>query len=111
MFMVADSEILDNPILSFQIIERFEQGCAGMDCPKRQFENREGARFCKKCGATLERKSPSRGSPYDQDSVFCDECGQDLRKPVETAPIDYSQPQCYINRALESESLLNTTIR
>ncbi len=46
-----------------------------MKCPKCQFDNREDAKFCKKCGIKLELNCPSCGHPYEQDSQFCDECG------------------------------------
>ena len=54
-----------------------------MKCPKCQFENREGAKFCKKCGNKLERICPSCGHPYQADSIFCDECGHNLTIPAE----------------------------
>ena len=46
-----------------------------MQCQKCQFENREGAKFCKKCGNNLALLCPSCGHPYLADSIFCDECG------------------------------------
>jgi class 3 adenylate cyclase/tetratricopeptide (TPR) repeat protein len=46
-----------------------------MRCPQCQFENREGAKFCKKCGNKFELLCPSCGHPYQADSIFCDECG------------------------------------
>jgi len=54
-----------------------------MKCPKCQFENREEARFCKKCGTKLEFTCPSCGHPYGEDSLFCDKCGQRLDEAVE----------------------------
>ena len=30
-----------------------------MQCPKCQFDNREGAKFCKECGAKLEITCPN----------------------------------------------------
>jgi len=51
-----------------------------MKCPKCQFENREGAKFCKKCGSRLELLCPSCGHPFEVDNLFCDECGQKLEK-------------------------------
>jgi class 3 adenylate cyclase/tetratricopeptide (TPR) repeat protein len=51
-----------------------------MKCPNCQFENRDGAKFCKKCGFKLELTCPSCGHPYEQDSLFCDECGQRLEE-------------------------------
>jgi class 3 adenylate cyclase/tetratricopeptide (TPR) repeat protein len=52
-----------------------------MKCPKCQFDNRDGAKFCKKCGKKLELGCPSCGQSYKSDSIFCDECGCDLSKP------------------------------
>jgi len=53
-----------------------------MKCPECQFDNREGAKFCKKCGAKLEHACPKCKSVLTADSMFCDECGYDLHKPV-----------------------------
>ena len=78
-----------------------------MRCPECQFENREGAKFCKKCGAKLELACPKCNSDLTPDSFFCDECGYDLRKPVKISPIDYSQPQFYTPRFL-AEKILTT---
>jgi class 3 adenylate cyclase len=76
-----------------------------MKCPKCQFENREGAKFCKKCGAELELKCPSCGSRYQTDSIFCDECGYDLQTPKEAPPLDYDQPQSYTPKFLVDKIL------
>jgi hypothetical protein len=64
-----------------------------MKCPKCQFENREGAKFCKECGANFELACPECGSIYFSDSKFCDDCGYDLRKPVRAPVVDYTQSQ------------------
>jgi len=76
-----------------------------MKCPECQYSNREGAKFCTKCGTKLELKCPSCGHPYDPESVFCDECGHDLKKLVEAKPIDYSAPQSYTPRHLQDKIL------
>ena len=76
-----------------------------MKCPKCQFENREGAKFCKKCGNKLELICPSCGHPYEPDSVFCDECGHDLKAPKEAPPINYSEPQSYTPKFLADKIL------
>jgi hypothetical protein len=78
-----------------------------MRCPECQFENREGAKFCKKCGAKLELACPKCNSALTADSIFCDECGYDLRKPVKVPPVDYSQPQFYTPKFL-AEKILTT---
>jgi class 3 adenylate cyclase len=49
-----------------------------MQCPKCQFENREGAKFCKECGANLEVAGSECGTVYELGSKFCDECGYSL---------------------------------
>jgi class 3 adenylate cyclase/tetratricopeptide (TPR) repeat protein len=56
-----------------------------MNCPDCQFENREGAKFCKKCGAKLEHTCPQCSNPLTPDSLFCDECGYDLQPPKEVS--------------------------
>ncbi|MEJ2718240.1 MAG: adenylate/guanylate cyclase domain-containing protein, partial [Deltaproteobacteria bacterium] len=61
-----------------------------MECAGCHFENREGAKFCKKCGTKLEFLCPSCGHSCELDSAFCDECGHDLRGPKETLPQDLS---------------------
>jgi len=59
-----------------------------MQCPKCQFDNREGAKFCKECGIKLETPCPKCGSIFASDSKFCDECGFQLSRPNEKAPKD-----------------------
>jgi hypothetical protein len=78
-----------------------------MECPKCQFENREGAKFCKKCGDRLELACPKCSSVLTADSIFCDECGYDLRKPEKVPPVDYSEPQNYTPKFL-AEKIITT---
>ena len=54
-----------------------------MQCPKCQFENREGAKFCKECGTNLELACSSCGTVYDIGSKFCDECGYSLARKTQ----------------------------
>src|SRR5262249_21632392 len=49
-----------------------------MQCPSCNTENREGAKFCVKCGRGLALACPSCGSPYEAGDVFCSECGHAL---------------------------------
>ena len=49
-----------------------------MKCPKCQFENREGAKFCGNCRAELSQVCPHCKSKNSPDNQFCDECGQEL---------------------------------
>jgi hypothetical protein len=75
-----------------------------MKCPECRFDNREGSKFCKKCGCELQSKCPSCGFPCQEDSSFCDECGHDLSRP-KAAPVDYSKPQSYTPRFLADKIL------
>ena len=61
-----------------------------MQCPKCQFENREGAKFCLKCGEKLEFKCPVCGKQLPSEAMFCDECGYNLSFPSESATKDLS---------------------
>lgn len=61
-----------------------------MECAGCNFENREGAKFCKNCGAKLECVCPSCGHSCEPDGSFCDECGHDLKRPRETHPQELS---------------------
>jgi len=66
-----------------------------MKCPKCQYENREGAKFCLKCGEKFEVKCPNCGNSLPSEALFCDECGHTLAKLKEAPPIDYDQSQSY----------------
>jgi class 3 adenylate cyclase/tetratricopeptide (TPR) repeat protein len=61
-----------------------------MKCPECRFDNREGAKFCKKCGAKLELICPKCSTVITPDSLFCDECGSSLSQLSQKAPIDLS---------------------
>jgi len=54
-------------------------------CSKCGAENREGARFCAKCGAKLSLKCPSCGAENRHDAKFCDACGAALGGTTSTA--------------------------
>jgi tetratricopeptide (TPR) repeat protein len=76
-----------------------------MQCPKCQFENREDAKFCKKCGAKLELTCSQCNTSLAPDSLFCDECGFDLLKPVKALTVNYSEPQSYTPKYLANKIL------
>jgi class 3 adenylate cyclase/tetratricopeptide (TPR) repeat protein len=52
-----------------------------MKCPKCQFDNREGIKFCEECGAKMELKCPKCGAEILLGRKFCGECGHDLTLP------------------------------
>ena len=61
-----------------------------MQCPKCQFENPIGIKFCGECGDKLERFCPSCNSSSPLNFKFCGECGHKLDVPAETSPKDLS---------------------
>ncbi|MFC1877473.1 AAA family ATPase [Thermodesulfobacteriota bacterium] len=61
-----------------------------MECPKCQFENREGAKFCNECGHKFELTCPDCGGANRVGSKFCDECGSKLSLSIKQAPKDLS---------------------
>ena len=61
-----------------------------MLCPKCQFENREGAIFCGKCGAGLSLVCPKCNTENSPENSFCDKCGHNLTLPLESVPKDLS---------------------
>jgi len=54
-----------------------------MKCPKCQFENPEGAKFCNECGSKLQLACPECGKVNPTGSKFCNECGERLERAVE----------------------------
>ncbi len=76
-----------------------------MKCPECQFENREGAKFCKECGNKLELACPQCGNAYIPGTKFCDECGQSLTTVRENPAIDYDQPTSYTPKHLADKIL------
>jgi hypothetical protein len=57
-----------------------------MKCPKCQFENPDGMKFCGEFGAKLEKPCPKCSFPNPPQFKFCGECGQDLSISSEPAP-------------------------
>ena len=53
-----------------------------MKCPKCQFENRDGIKFCERCGFKMELVCPACGAKIPPDRQFCGECGHPLEEPV-----------------------------
>ena len=57
-----------------------------MQCPKCQFQNRDGARFCNDCGFQFTVSCPKCNRTNYPGSKFCDECGQSLT-PADTTSV------------------------
>lgn len=52
-----------------------------MQCPKCQFENRNGVKFCEECGAKFEIECPACIANSPLGRKFCGECGHNLAVP------------------------------
>src|SRR6266849_10530002 len=57
-----------------------------MKCPRCEAENREGARFCRECGALFAAVCSSCGAKGEAGSKFCDNCGTPLAAAPPPAP-------------------------
>jgi class 3 adenylate cyclase len=56
-----------------------------MRCSKCGSENREGRKFCTKCGTPLLVACPKCGAAIEPDESFCGECGTPLGEATQTA--------------------------
>ena len=54
-----------------------------MKCPKCQFENPDGAKFCIECGDPMEFRCPKCGGITPITGKYCLECGHKLDEAVE----------------------------
>jgi class 3 adenylate cyclase/tetratricopeptide (TPR) repeat protein len=54
-----------------------------MQCPKCQFENPVGSKFCGGCGEKLFLSCPGCGANNPAENKFCNECGSDLKPAKE----------------------------
>jgi Double zinc ribbon/Adenylate and Guanylate cyclase catalytic domain len=82
-----------------------------MKCPRCQANNRDGARFCRECGATLATGCPSCGAKVEAESKFCDSCGAALAAaplpPAEGSR--FAAPETYTPKHLAEKILTSKT--
>lgn len=76
-----------------------------MQCPKCKHENREGRKFCAKCGAKMGWVCPKCGYENEADELFCGECGTKVggtpTQPTPTIPrLEDMQTKLYIPESL-----------
>jgi len=76
-----------------------------MQCPKCQFENREGVDFCEECGAKLELECPNCQAKIPLGRKFCGKCGYALIESTETASLKESEHDSHIPDAPPEEAL------
>ncbi|MFQ5830607.1 MAG: adenylate/guanylate cyclase domain-containing protein [Candidatus Methylomirabilia bacterium] len=77
-----------------------------MKCPRCEAENREGRRFCAKCGASLTLACPSCGFSNEPGEKLCGGCGQALAvTAAPAAPAQFASPQSYTPKHLAEKIL------
>jgi class 3 adenylate cyclase/tetratricopeptide (TPR) repeat protein len=78
-----------------------------MKCPRCQADNRDGARFCRECGATFTAVCPSCGAKVEAGSKFCDSCGvATAAAPMPTAAASrFASPESYTPKHLAERIL------
>jgi class 3 adenylate cyclase/tetratricopeptide (TPR) repeat protein len=57
-----------------------------VNCSNCGAENRQDAKFCRECGATLAARCPACGAANEPDQKFCDECGTPLQGQTPPVP-------------------------
>ena len=84
-----------------------------MQCPRCQHENRDGARFCRACGATFAVVCAGCGERVEAGSKFCDSCGAPVAgppaRPTEVArfvAVDTYTPKHLVEKFLTSKAAL-----
>ena len=79
-----------------------------MTCPRCQAANRDGARFCRECGATFPAVCAACGAKVEAGSKFCDSCGASLAatppQPAAAAP-RFGPPESYTPKHLAEKIL------
>jgi class 3 adenylate cyclase/tetratricopeptide (TPR) repeat protein len=78
-----------------------------MECPKCQINNRDGAIFCRKCGASFKTDilCPNCEALNLPDSSFCEKCGKNLTSPHKVLSSEYLIPQTYTPKHLADKIL------
>jgi class 3 adenylate cyclase len=78
-----------------------------MKCAKCGTDNRDGRRFCSKCGGALARSCPQCGAANEPGDDFCGDCGASLTpsSAAHTEPAKAAEPAIRIASEASSASL------
>ena len=75
-----------------------------MHCQACGNENREGAKFCRGCGASFSSSCPKCGANLSPEDRFCDSCGHRLGQQT-VAAIEPPDPRTYTPKHLAEKIL------
>src|SRR5215471_18168872 len=76
-----------------------------MNCAKCGADNREGLKFCTRCGLQLAAKCRQCGADTQPGERFCGECGAGLETPGAAAEKKSVEPQIRVSDASAPENL------
>jgi len=76
-----------------------------MRCPPCQGENREGRRFCSKCGARLALTCAACGFVNEPGDEFCGGCGAPIAGTSAAPAARFSSPDAYTPKHLAERIL------
>ena len=80
------------------------RGASSLRCPGCQHDNREGRRFCAKCGSALAAVCPQCGFTNESGDEFCGGCGARLGSP-QPAQAKFTSPDTYTPKHLAEKIL------
>jgi len=80
-----------------------------MECSRCGTHNREGAQFCRNCGAQLIQTCPNCGAGTEPGSRFCDSCGAALITASAAPPARFASPHAYTPKHLVQRILTSKT--
>ena len=78
-----------------------------MQCPRCRHDNRQGARFCRECGAPFDVGCANCGAELESGSKFCDGCGAPVAatSPVVPPSSSFASPKVYTPKHLADKIL------
>jgi class 3 adenylate cyclase/tetratricopeptide (TPR) repeat protein len=76
-----------------------------MKCPRCQHDNREGRRFCSKCGGALALRCASCGFLNEPGDEFCGGCGASLVPAGSSVAPKFTSPETYTPKHLAEKIL------
>ena len=76
-----------------------------LDCPKCQYENPDGNRFCEGCGSPLDKICQSCGHVNRPAAKFCGGCGSAIAEAASTNRPGFAAPKAYTPQHLAARIL------